>query len=96
LILEVAVLDIKPGSASDFEAAYRKAEPIISSAKGHASHELRKGIERPDRYMLLVRWERLEDHVEGFRKSEPYQEWKTLLSPFYAAPPAVEHYQITG
>jgi heme-degrading monooxygenase HmoA len=92
MILEVTILDVKPGLSSAFESAFREAEPIISSMKGYVSHDLERCIEKPDRYVLLVRWERLEDHIEGFRKSAEYQEWKRLLHHFYDPFPIVEHY----
>jgi heme-degrading monooxygenase HmoA len=95
MILEVAVLDVKPGRSSEFEAAFHRAEPIISSMHGHVSHELQRCIEKPDRYLLLVRWERLEDHTVGFRKSDGYQEWRRLLHHFYNPFPVVEHYAST-
>jgi heme-degrading monooxygenase HmoA len=92
MILEVAVLDVKPGQSSEFESAFRRAEAILSSAKGHISHELQRSVDHTGRYILLVRWERLEDHTEGFRKSPEYQEWKRLLHHFYDPFPTVEHY----
>jgi len=94
LILEVAVLDVKPGQTSEFESAFRRAEVLIGSAKGHISHELQRSVEKPNRYILLVRWERLEDHTEGFRKSSEYEEWKRLLHHFYDPFPTVEHYSL--
>jgi heme-degrading monooxygenase HmoA len=92
-ILEVAVLDVKPGQAAEFEAAFARAQAIISAAPGYLSHELQRCVENPNRYLLLVRWRRLEDHTEGFRKSAPYQEWKKLLHRFYDPFPTVEHYE---
>ena len=92
MILEVAILDVKPGQSAEFESAFGRAEVLISSAKGHISHDLQRCVERPNRYILLVRWERLEDHTEGFRKSPEYQEWKRLLHHFYDQFPVVEHY----
>lgn len=94
MILESAVLDVKPDQTREFEAAFAKAERIISSARGYVSHELRRSIEKPSRYLLLVRWRRLEDHTVGFRESAPYQEWKKLLHHFYEPFPAVEHYEV--
>jgi len=91
-VLEVAILDVKPGQASEFESAFGHAEAIIASAKGHISHELRRCLETPDRYILLVRWESLEDHTEGFRGSPGYQEWKRRLHHYYDPFPKVEHY----
>ena len=92
MILEVAILDVKAGQSAAFETAFRSAERIIMSAKGYVSHELERGIESPDRYVLLVRWRSLEDHTEGFRNSSEYEEWKRLLHHFYDPFPVVEHF----
>src|SRR4026207_2253365 len=92
MILESAILDVKPGQARQFEAAFRQAERIIAASPGYPSPGLRRCLEKPNRYLLLVRWRTLEDHTEGFRKSGPYQEWKRLLHHFYDPFPPVEHY----
>lgn len=92
MILESAVLDVRPGEAAQFEAAFHEAKKIISASPGYLSHELHRCVERPNRYLLLVRWRRLEDHTEGFRQSEPYQRWKALLHHFYDPFPEVAHY----
>ena len=91
-VLEVAILDVKAGKTEAFEAAFAQAAPIISSMKGYLSHELKRCLEQENRYLLLVRWERLEDHTVGFRQSEEYEEWKALLHHFYDPFPTVEHY----
>ncbi|OXM86421.1 antibiotic biosynthesis monooxygenase family protein [Paenibacillus rigui] len=93
MILESAVLHVRPGETEAFEAAFRTASAIISSIKGYIQHELHKCIEHPDQYLLLVRWESLEDHTIGFRGSEKYAEWKSLLHHFYDPFPTVEHYE---
>ena len=92
MILEVAILDIGKGTGEDFEAAFREASPIIASMRGYVSHELRRCIENPSRYILLVKWQALEDHTVGFRKSAEYQRWRSLLHHFYHPFPTVEHY----
>ena len=93
MILEVAILDVIPGQEKEFEETFKKASAIISSMKGYQSHQLKKCIEKKDRYILLVEWGTLEDHTEGFRKSEEYKEWKKLLHHFYDPFPTVEHYE---
>jgi len=95
MILEVAILDVKAEQTRAFEAAFRQAERIIAASPGYLSHELQRCLEKPNRYLLLVRWRKLEDHTEGFRKSAPYQEWKRLLHHFYDPFPTVEHYEQT-
>ena len=93
MILESAALEVTPGQTQAFEAAFRRAQRILAASPGYLSHELQRCIERPNRYLLLVRWRTLEDHTEGFRQSEPYQEWKRLLHHFYDPFPTVEHYE---
>jgi heme-degrading monooxygenase HmoA len=93
MILEVALLKLKPGQGADFEAAFARAQSIIASMKGYISHELQRCLEEKDSYILLVRWERLEDHTVGFRQSPEYQEWRRLLHHFYDPFPSVKHYE---
>ncbi len=93
MILEVAILEVKPGLATEFETAFKTASAIIRSMPGYLSHELQRCIETENRYILLVRWQTLEDHTVGFRQSPEYQEWRTLLHHFYDPFPVVEHYE---
>ena len=93
MILEVAILDIKPGMESDFESAFGRAQKIISSMPGYISHELQHCLEKTNRYILLVNWETLEHHTIGFRESPQYQEWRSLLHHFYDPFPVVQHYE---
>jgi heme-degrading monooxygenase HmoA len=94
MILEVAILDVKPTETDAFETAFLQAQSIISSMPGYGGHQLQKCIERENRYVLLVTWQTLEDHTQGFRESDEYQQWKALLHHFYDPFPVVEHYQL--
>ena len=94
MILEVAILDVIPQQEKEFEAAFAKASPIISSMSGYVSHQLQRCVEKQSRYILLVNWEKLEDHTVGFRGSEKYQGWRKLLHHFYDPFPTVEHYEL--
>ncbi len=77
----------------DFESAFKVASEIIASMSGYISHELQRCLETKNRYILLVRWQKLEDHTIGFRQSPQYQEWRSLLHHFYDPFPTVEHYE---
>lgn len=92
MILEVATLYIKPELSFSFESTFKEASKIIASMSGYIDHHLQKCMEVEHKYILLVRWEKLEDHEIGFRKSEQYQKWKELLHHFYDPFPVVEHY----
>ncbi len=96
MILEVAILDVIPGQESDFQRSFAEAQEIISSMPGYISHDLKRCIEKPSRYVLLVNWEKLEDHTVGFRGSPQFQKWKALLHHYYDPFPEVEHYHDIG
>ena len=93
MILEAVMLNIKFGEEQDFERAFKEACSIISSMNGYLSHELHRCLEVKGKYLLLVRWQTLEDHTIGFRESSDYQEWKRLLHHFYDPFPTVEHFE---
>jgi heme-degrading monooxygenase HmoA len=94
MILEHAILPVKPGCGEEFERAFGTAKTIIASMPGFVDLTLSRCLERPDTYLLLVRWDRLEDHTVGFRDSPEYDEWRRLLHEFYDPFPVVEHYEL--
>lgn len=93
MILELVILDVRAGESTAFEAAFAEAKSIITGMPGFDGLELRRCLETDDRYVLLVRWDRLEDHMEGFRGSPEFQRWRELLHHFYDPAPTVEHYE---
>ena len=94
MVLEVATLQIKPGQTAAFEQAFAQAQAIIAAMPGYQGHELQRCIEDDHQYVLLVRWNTLQDHTVGFRQSAQYQEWRTLLHHFYDPFPTVLHYTV--
>jgi len=92
VILEHALLPVKPGSEPDFERAFAEAKDIITGMPGFRGLALSRCVERPATYLLLVQWDSLEDHTVGFRGSPEYQRWRALLHSFYDPFPEVEHY----
>jgi heme-degrading monooxygenase HmoA len=93
MILEAVPLQIRPGLSAAFELAFREAQVIIGSMPGYISHELQRCLERDDCYLLLVRWESVAAHEEGFRRSAQYQDWKRRLHHYYNPFPTVLHYE---
>ncbi|RFM27535.1 antibiotic biosynthesis monooxygenase family protein [Deminuibacter soli] len=93
MITEVAILRIKRGTRQSFENAFNEAQSIIAAMDGYLHHELQRCIEEENKYLLLVQWQTLEDHVDGFRKHDAYKQWQALLHPFYDPAPVVEHFE---
>ena len=92
MVLEVAILNVLPDQSADFEKAFAEAQAIIAASPGYQRYELRRCVETPSRYLLLVWWKDLESHTGGFRGSPEYLHWKELLHHFYDPFPEVEHY----
>ena len=93
MILEAAILYVETIKQKDFEKDFAFAGQYISSIKGYIRHSLQKCIEQDNKYILLVEWETIENHIIGFRESEVYVKWKELLHHYYCPFPVVEHYQ---
>ncbi|MCS6766310.1 MAG: antibiotic biosynthesis monooxygenase [Candidatus Protistobacter heckmanni] len=95
MILELADIRIQPGKQAEFDAAIvRGVETVISKAKGFNGYKIQKGIESPERYLLMIFWETLENHTVDFRGSPAFQDWRAIVGPFFAGAPSVEHFSL--
>jgi heme-degrading monooxygenase HmoA len=92
VVLEHAVLEVVPGREPEFEVAFSEAMELISSSVGCSSVRLSRSLEHPNRFLLLVEWESVEAHTDGFRRSGAYERWRELLHHFYAPFPEVGHF----
>ncbi len=96
MILEVAILQVRPGMNHRFETDFQTASDYLQTINGYKGHSLQKCVEHDQKYILLVRWNQLEDHTIGFRQSKEYQKWKDLLHHYYDPFPTVEHYEMVS
>ena len=91
MVLEIARITVKPGLEGEFEDNVRRAVAIFARAAGCRGMELRRSIEKPGSYLLLVTWDTLENHTIDFRGSADFAEWRGLVGHCFAVPPEVEH-----
>jgi heme-degrading monooxygenase HmoA len=96
MILEVAILHIKPEDIDKFEAVYPKVEPIFRSVKGYISHEMQRCVETKGRYHFLIRWESIDAHMVNFRQSDKVKQFRDLVGGYFAQPPVAEHFERLG
>ncbi len=95
MILELADIRIQPGQQAAFdEAIQRGVTTVISKARGYRGFKVNKGVESPERYLLMIFWDTLEDHTIHFRQSPAFAEWRTIVGSFFAGPPQVEHFEL--
>jgi heme-degrading monooxygenase HmoA len=91
MLLEIALIDVQPGSETAFEAGYRGVVSALRESEGLLSIRMTHGIETPTRFVLMVEWESLAAH-QGFRDSDRYAVWRSGIGPHFAQPPQVEHF----
>lgn len=91
-ILEHALLHVRPGEEAAFEAAMAKAKPLIAASPGFGGIEVRPPAQAGGPYLLLVHWDSVAAHRDGFRTSDRYQQWRALLHHFYNPMPRVTYF----
>lgn len=95
MILEIADIRIPPGKQAEFDAAIQRGvETVISQARGFRGYKVNKGVESPERYILMIYWDTLEDHTVAFRGGPLFPQWRAIVGPYFAQPPAVEHFTL--
>ena len=92
MVYERAVIEVKEGAEAAFEAAVKEAAPYFQKARGCSGLSLQRSVEHPTQYVLVVKWDTVEDHTVHFRGAPEFQEWRRLASPHFASPPQVEHF----
>jgi len=97
MILELADIRIHAGQNAAFEEAIERGlKTVIHGAKGFQGYKVNRGIESPERYVLQVFWDALEDHTLGFRRSPAFAQWRAIVGPFFAGAPVVEHFELVA
>ena len=97
MILELADIRIHAGQQAAFdEAIQRGLDEVISKAKGFRGYKVNKGIESPERYVLMIFWDTLENHTIDFRESPAFLQWRAIVGSFFSSPPIVEHFSLLG
>jgi len=95
MILELADIRIHADQQAAFDEAIQHGlQSVISQARGFQGFKVNKGIEHPERYVLMIFWKTLEDHTVHFRQSPAFAQWRAIVGPFFAAPPVVEHFEL--
>lgn len=92
MIIETAHMTVAEGNEAAFETALEKARGFLESSPGCRGLEVHRGIERPQTFMLLIKWDSLADHTETFRNSDAFVQWRAILGPLFVETPQVEHW----
>lgn len=91
MIYEIALLPVHKEQIEPFKRAFADVAPLLSRAKGYGGHLLAQGIETPQHFNLIVRWQSLEDHTPGFEASEDHRAFMMGLEEYFSEEPTVHH-----
>jgi heme-degrading monooxygenase HmoA len=92
MVLEVGLMDVQAGREDDFAAAYVKAHNILATTPGCRSVRMTRGIETPSRFVLIVEWDSVDAHLDNFRATDRFTQWRALIGPYFDGAPRVEHF----
>ncbi|MGG1483159.1 antibiotic biosynthesis monooxygenase family protein [Peribacillus castrilensis] len=92
MVIEHAMLTIKEELVEEFVQTINKAFPILTCSEGHLSHKLLRNKEKPTDFILVVHWNGLEDHLDGFVGSANFRKWDSMLRRFFDSHPKFLHY----
>ena len=94
MIVEIAEFSIRPDSQREFDAAIQRGvESVVAFSPGFRRYEVQRGIESPERYVLLIEWDSVESHTVTFRGSEAFLRWREIVGPYFTKSPHVEHFE---
>ena len=96
MIVEQAMITVAPGKEENFEAAFAEAKSVMAASPGCRAVRLYRCVEEPERFMLFVEWDSVEAHMEGFRKSSAFTEWREIVGPYFAYLSDMSHYRSVG
>jgi heme-degrading monooxygenase HmoA len=97
MILEIADIRILAGKQDEFDAAIQLGvDTVASKAKGFRGYKVNRGVESPERYVLMIYWDTLENHTVDFRQGPLFAQWRAIVGPFFATPPVVEHFTLVA
>jgi quinol monooxygenase YgiN len=91
MITEIARITIDPANAAAFEAAVAEAAPWFRSDPSCHGMALERGIDTPGKYRLFIQWESVSHHMDLFRNSEAFGQWRALVGPYYTGPAMMDH-----
>ena len=93
MVLEIAEIRVPPGAEDDFVLAYHGVRGVLTGTPGCRSVRMTRGVETPNRFVLMVEWESVDAHERNFRGTDRFVTWRRAIGPFFAQDPYVEHFE---
>ena len=82
--------------AAAFIEAYRQAGESLTRSPHCSGYELLRSKKDPELFLLIIRWDSAQGHLQGFRHSPQFREFFTHVKPYVGDILEMEHYEATS
>jgi len=93
--VEIIRYNIAAGQQASFEQAYTSAGKYLQSSPYCRGYKVVHGKEEPNRYIVIIHWTSMDEHLNGFRKSADFMPFFNLVKPFFNSIEEMKHYETT-
>jgi heme-degrading monooxygenase HmoA len=94
MVIEYIRYTVPADAAEKFEQAYRRAGVLLDGDEHCLGHEVARGLEEPEHFVVRIEWDSVEGHEQGFRTSPRFGDFLEAVRPFFAAIQEMKHYEI--
>ncbi|AUX44245.1 hypothetical protein SOCE26_057090 [Sorangium cellulosum] len=95
MIIEYIRYTIPAEQEQAFLSAYRDAAAELRGSENCLDYEISRCVEEPTSFIVRIRWDSLEGHLQGFRKAEAFPSFFGKVRPFYERIQEMRHYTLT-
>jgi heme-degrading monooxygenase HmoA len=93
VVVEYIRYTVPAEQADQFEDAYKRAGGVLDSEPHCLRHEVARGVEDSEHFVVRIEWDSLEGHMQGFRASPRFAEFFAAVKPFFSEIDEMKHYE---
>lgn len=94
MVVEYIRYTVALDQADAFEEAYWQAGRVLNGDPHCLSHEVTRGVEEPEHFVVRIEWDSVQGHEQGFRSSSQFAEFFAAVRPFFSQIEEMKHYQV--
>jgi quinol monooxygenase YgiN len=94
MVVEYIRYTVPSDQAVEFQKAYRRAGRVLDADSHCLRHEVARGVEEPEHFVVRIEWDSVQGHEQGFRSSPQFAEFFAAVRPFFSQIEEMKHYQV--
>jgi heme-degrading monooxygenase HmoA len=94
MVVEYIRYRIDADLGEEFERACTEAGSLLTASSHCRAHEVARGVEDPETYIVRIEWDSIDGHERGFRTSAEFGEFLSAVKPFFDDIQEMRHYEL--